>query len=571
MARTPLFDRLARAASIAWFCDHRKISTREGLERVAEATARYDARRLSRRAFLSGVGKAAAAAAVGAVAGPLVGSETAFGGSPGNLDVGIVGAGLAGLTCARTLAKKGINARLYEAANRAGGRCWSTNDVNGDLNSLFPGQVGERGGEFIDNLHKTMLGYANEFGLAREDLFDNPGEVFYWVHDPAAGTHVRHPEHHIVDLFREFNQVIRDDLRLSSGAPTSTTATDYDRALDAVSIADYLAGKNSGNLAADPVLQAGLISAYDGEYGRECAIQSALNFILFIKASRRSKLALFGVQSNERWHLVNGNGQIPENLAQSLGGYADQGGGPIERGMALMDIRRDGSRVKLTFKDQQVRLHDFVVVTIPFSVLRAHVNLHASLGIGARLADAIKDLGYGFNAKTLISFSKRPWIAQGSQGTVYTDLDDVQIMFETNPNVPNGAPDPVNAPAIWTRYTSGDVGFSLAGSVDTEVSKCLAALEPAFPGANLAGAARKVDGKFVAHREHWPKNRLSEGSYTCYLVNQFTKYEGEMHPKLIGGNLVFAGEHTNSFHVWQGFMEGAALSGIDAANAILRA
>jgi monoamine oxidase len=36
------------------------------------------------------------------------------------------------------------------------------------------------------------------------------------------------------------------------------------------------------------------------------------------------------------------------------------------------------------------------------------------------------------------------------------------------------------------------------------------------------------------------------------------------------GNLFFAGEHTNSFHEWQGFMEGAVLSGIDAAAGILR-
>jgi len=35
------------------------------------------------------------------------------------------------------------------------------------------------------------------------------------------------------------------------------------------------------------------------------------------------------------------------------------------------------------------------------------------------------------------------------------------------------------------------------------------------------------------------------------------------------GNLYFAGEHTNSFYDWQGFMEGACLSGIDAANALL--
>lgn len=31
------------------------------------------------------------------------------------------------------------------------------------------------------------------------------------------------------------------------------------------------------------------------------------------------------------------------------------------------------------------------------------------------------------------------------------------------------------------------------------------------------------------------------------------------------GNLLFAGEHTSSFYEWQGLMEGAALSGVRAA------
>ena len=35
------------------------------------------------------------------------------------------------------------------------------------------------------------------------------------------------------------------------------------------------------------------------------------------------------------------------------------------------------------------------------------------------------------------------------------------------------------------------------------------------------------------------------------------------------GNLHFAGEHANSFYEWQGFMEGALLSGIAAAGEIL--
>ena len=35
------------------------------------------------------------------------------------------------------------------------------------------------------------------------------------------------------------------------------------------------------------------------------------------------------------------------------------------------------------------------------------------------------------------------------------------------------------------------------------------------------------------------------------------------------GNVLFAGEHANSFYEWQGFMEGATLSGIAAAQSIL--
>jgi monoamine oxidase len=39
--------------------------------------------------------------------------------------------------------------------------------------------------------------------------------------------------------------------------------------------------------------------------------------------------------------------------------------------------------------------------------------------------------------------------------------------------------------------------------------------------------------------------------------------------RIPAGNLFFAGEHANSFYEWQGFMEGAALSGVAAAQSIL--
>jgi monoamine oxidase len=88
-----------------------------------------------------------------------------------------------------------------------------------------------------------------------------------------------------------------------------------------------------------------------------------------------------------------------------------------------------------------------------------------------------------------------------------------------------------------------------------------------YPGA-LAAASRDASAMLRVHLEHWPSNPLTLGSYTCYRPGQFTAIAGNEGKAI--GNLHFAGEHANSFYEWQGFMEGAALSGIQAAREILQ-
>jgi len=63
---------------------------------------------------------------------------------------------------------------------------------------------------------------------------------------------------------------------------------------------------------------------------------------------------------------------------------------------------------------------------------------------------------------------------------------------------------------------------------------------------------------------HWPSAPLTRGSYACYRVGQgaFSGLEGER-----AGNLLFAGEHTSID--FQGYLEGAAESGLRAANELL--
>ena len=276
----------------------------EGLERLREADIEQAAARRGRREWLKTVARAGAFGDRGVLATP-VSRIFAIGQRAASLDVGIVGAGIAGLACADTLASGSDSVTMYDANARTGGRCWSLRD-------FFPGQVAERGGEFIDNLHKTMLGYARRFGLELEDVSKEPGEVSYYF----EGQHV--PESTVVDEFRDFVGAMRLDLRRLSREVTALSHTDADIDLDRTSLLAYLEGNNGAGLAARPVARAAIIEAYIAEYGLEPDQQSCLNFLLFIHADRRSKFTPFGVFSDERYHLVDGNDRIVDGLTQAL-------------------------------------------------------------------------------------------------------------------------------------------------------------------------------------------------------------------------------------------------------------
>src|SRR5207244_8038364 len=98
--------------------------------------------------------------------------------------IAVVGAGLAGLTCAYRLEQAGYVAQVYEAhPTRVGGRCWSYSP----LRSPYPfadGQVAEHGGELIDQGHTAMRQLANELGFTLDNLLQaqpNGTEDFYYV------------------------------------------------------------------------------------------------------------------------------------------------------------------------------------------------------------------------------------------------------------------------------------------------------------------------------------------------------------------------------------------------------
>jgi monoamine oxidase len=526
MSRSPLFRKLTHTIFAASLCDKNNISDSEGISALELGMSR---RRHRRREFLK-------FALLGGAIGVGSGSFRSVLAAPPTVDakIAIIGAGLAGLSCGYSLQKQGIQATVYEASNRTGGRCYS-------LEKFFPGQVAERGGEFIDNLHKTMLGYAQEFNLKLEDVSKEPGEVSYYIDGQSYKESV------IVDEYRGFVAAMRDDLR-SIGKPTADSFTPSDRTLDFISLKDYLDSRGAGNLI-KKVIEA----AYIGEYGREIDQQSCLAFLQFIHADKRSKFRPFGVFSDERYHIVGGNQQITEALKNRLGGQ-------IKYGKKLIAASKNSSgKVSLFFDDSSSDTFDAVVFAIPFSTLRT-VDL-TGLQLPQWKLDAINNLVYGTNSKLMVGFNNRPWAPLGSNGSCYANLPFLQSSWETN------FIQATQNRAVLTNYSGGKLGASFKPQeLQQNAANFVNNLKLVFPGADTSAA--RSNNQYLAYLENWSLNPLYKGSYTCNQPGYFTTIANNEGKPV--NNLYFAGEHTSSFYEWQGFMEGAAVSGITAANQIFK-
>ncbi len=447
----------------------------------------------------------------------------------------MVGAGLAGLTCAYRLRQAGYSAAVHEASDRVGGRCWTIRGVFAD------GQLGERGGEFIDTAHREIRRLAGELDLELDDV--NAAE--------AAGTELtsyfaghRYTLAQATADIQEPWRTWRDDTKAAGYPTTYNSSTPRGRELDQLSIAEYLDRTIPGGRSSD--LYRFLDVAYNIEYGAETTQQSTLNFLYLIGFTKQTTLELFG-DSDERFHVRGGNDQIATRLAQQLPGQ-------ITLGSELVAVeRRSDGTFSLTF-DQGPKtvtvVADKVVLALPFSILGSSVD-YSRAGFKQRKAVAIEELGMGTNAKLHVQFEDRPWVARGFNGESYSDRG-YQSSWEVSRAQPGRS-------GILVDYTGGTIGAGFgSGSVAQRTRQFLAQIEPVLPG-----VSEQWNGTAV--RDFWPAYPWTKGSYSYWKVGQYTRFAGvEREPE---GNCHFAGEHTSVDA--QGYLNGAVETGERAAEEIV--
>jgi monoamine oxidase len=521
VARTPLADRLADIVS----------TVSEARSRGLPVDEVIDERRTTRRRFLEQAGAAGVAVASVGAFGRLAAAARAA--APGRTV--IVGAGLAGLTCAYRLKQAGIAADVYEASSRVGGRCWTIRGAFAD------GQIAEHGGELIDQGHTQTRQLAKELGLKLVNLLSaqpNSTEDFYHF-DGAPYTY----DQAVID-FNGVYQKLHNDVSEAS-YPTlwdSYTQRGYD--LDNMSVAEWIDERVPGGRSSK--FGQLLDVAYNIEYGAETSDQSSLNLIYLLGYIGQGNLRIFG-KSDEKYHVVGGNDQIPTLMATQLSSR-------IQTGLELVEIKLQGSTYALTFKQSgggsTVVTADRVVLALPFSILRSSVD-YSRAGFEPLKVTAIEEQGMGTNSKLQLQFSKRHWYDLHNNGNTYADTGYQATWEVTRAQTGKSG--------VLVDYTGGTIGASFGqGNPTTKAKDFLEQLEPVLPG-----ISNYWNGKVTL--DSWPDYPWTKGSYSYWKVGQYTTFAGMERERQ--GNCHFAGEHTSID--FQGYLNGAVESGERAAAEIL--
>jgi len=541
MARTPLMLALQGLAH-----DHR-LAGRWGIP-VSAARERRAA--ITRRQFLKG-GLAGGAGL--ALVGPWNMAQAAFAASP---RIGIIGAGISGLTAALTLQDAGISSTVYESSTRIGGRMHSDT-------SNWAGQTSEWCGELIDQGHKTILHLAQRFGLATVNLLagepNGSDDTYYFF-----GRY--YPKDQADADFQPVHNALQGDVQTASYPTTYRINTPGGIALDNMSAYEWIERKvPGGHRSAMGQL---LDVAYNIEYGAETTDQSALNLVYLLGYSAKpGNFAIFGA-SNEKYHIVGGNQRLPETIAANLNK-------PVATGwrMTAIGFNRDGS-IAVTFSvggQTTVRNFDRVILALPFAVLRTLSYRKANFDSMKRTA--IQELGGGRNDKLQLQFTSRywnqsgPWVSQVgiSNGASYADTG-YQNTWDVTRSQPGTA-------GILVDYTGGNVAGSFAPSTPYSSSKTnpqvrayaetfLNQIEPVYPG--IGGMWNGLATLSVPALD--PNLNCSYSYWKVGQYHTFGGYEKARQP-FPNGPIHFAGEHCSQD--FQGFMEGGAAEGARAAGEIL--
>ncbi|MGF7058911.1 flavin monoamine oxidase family protein [Brassicibacter mesophilus] len=489
-----------------------------------------------------------------------------------NIKIGIIGAGVAGLSAAFELRKLGFDITMFEASEeRIGGRIYT---YHFDENNY-----GELGAMRIPVTHNATWHYVNLFNLnTRPFVQSNPNGLIYVrntrVRNDVEGKNVTeeiYPKFPLAAWERKvpwmdlLNYAIDTPL-LSTSPSIRTQLLQIRKFYDSlINFWDYynvrqimeMSGLSQGAIdmltSISPFTR---LFMYDG-YIEVMMDNYQLSFLYL-------------------YEIIGGMSKLPHSFYNSLTSsepseYGDipkerLGKVKINKGTWVEKISQpNNSKVTLWYKNKSMKTSipekfDYIICAIPFSTLR---NVRIDPPFSTQKMQAIREVGYSLTQKTLFLCNKRFW-QEGSPseriigGGSFTDLPISSIWYPSDRK-------PAYEPGVLLASYNFNIDTTRLGNLPDNLRyddvKRQVELVHGLPAEYL--------NDVVKNRVYlnWNEYPWSLGGFCYFLPEQKRLFSYAIAAPEYNSRVLFAGEHVSVSHGW---INGALQSSMAAANIIAK-
>jgi monoamine oxidase len=443
------------------------------------------------------------------------------------VDLAVVGAGLAGLAAAREAVSAGSSVLVVEARDRVGGRV-----LNEDIGG---GHVVEVGGQWIGPTQDRLAAVAGELGV---DTFPTHGEGENVIEFAGRlrryrGTIPRINPLVLLDVERAQRRLNRLARSVPLDAPWEAPGA---ARLDGQTAATWM----RRNLATKPgrvLLELGI----EAVWAAQPEDISLLHVLFYIHSAGSLELLFDSEGGAQQDRFVGGSQLIPIRMAERLGGERLSLASPVRA------IRHGGDGVVVEADGVSVRARRAIVAVAP--ALASRIAYDPPLpGFRDQLTQRMP---LGTVAKCMAIYEEPFWRQEGLSGQGASDTGPVKLTFDNSP--------PGGSPGVLLGFLEGrrarELGRVPADQRRTAVVDCFA---------RLFGPRAARPDAYVERL--WAEEEWTRGCYGCHMPpGAWTGYGPALREPI--GPLHWAGAEYAT--IWNGYMDGAVRSGQKAAREAL--
>ncbi len=368
----------------------------------------------------------------------------------------------------------------------------------------------ELGGEWIGNSHKRMIALCKELGLETFNNQFNTNLIYKNEYYPHGNwSYSEEWEKKYDALLTAFNKMKEDDQE-------KLDKTDWWR---------YL--MNAGINERDLDLRELADSTDFGESIRHVSAYSAITE--YSDSSEKNEMDL---------KIRGGNSRLPQSLVERIG--ADR----VKLQHNVISVQQAGKSITVKCENGATFVGGFVVCAMPTYAIS---KIQWTPNLSKEKWEALNALQYCRINKHAVLFKERFWVA-----------DDFDLLTDSNAHYfYHATKSQPSEQGVLISYSIGDKADVLARQNNEYRRRIIAdALRPGF-GDLSDKIVRQVN-------YYWGNDAQTMGAYAIYGKGQWF----ELQPVLVKPHqrVFFAGEHIAE---WQGFMEGAVVTGEDAAKAVM--